>query len=105
VSMAFAYPSLEEGTLGRDRGVEVIDEPARVSASIGLRGSLSLDRAVVSAEAVRHWTREHLTGWRVCDGAVNVAGWNSPFVAASCRAWEVQIRIEPGTGLEAGRTT
>ena len=89
--MGFMYRNTQEGATGPDGAVEVVDVPAAVVVSIGMRG-YSNDAAVKAAKAKLHQylaTRPDLEP----AGELRVMGWNSPSVSSARRYFEVQIPV------------
>lgn len=90
-SMAFLYGAPEIGELGKDGRVEVVDVPAQVTVSLGMRGSRQTSRIEAATRALRSWI-DAQPGWNA-DGDVRVLGYNSPSVRGNRQYFEVQIPV------------
>jgi hypothetical protein len=91
-TMAFLYGSRDLGQTGREGPVSVVDVPPKTVVSIGVRGDRS--------EATVQSAREHLVNWIEANsaryqpaGEMRVMGYNSPFLPARRRFFEVQIPV------------
>lgn len=89
--MAFLYQSTQQGSLGKDGEVEIVDLPAARVLSIGRRGSMS-ERAMKSSRAEMDAWLAANPQWEVC-GPMRSMGWNSPMVPDARRYWEIQLPI------------
>jgi hypothetical protein len=94
--MAFLYRSVEQGEIGQDGKIDVIDVPAQMVASIGWRGDISTKIIEQARELLDAWLEEHENEYKPV-GKLRVMGHNSPFVSAQKRYLEVQIPIEATT--------
>lgn len=89
--MAFLYQSTQQGSLGKDGEVEIVDLPAARVLSIGRRGSMS-ERAMKSSRTEMDGWLAANPQWEVC-GPMRSMGWNSPMVPDARRYWEIQLPI------------
>jgi hypothetical protein len=89
--MAFLYQSTQQGSLGTDGEVEIVDLPAARVLSIGRRGSMS-ERAMKSSRTEMDAWLAANPQWEVC-GPMRSMGWNSPMVPDARRYWEIQLPI------------
>lgn len=93
-SMSFLYRSTEQGELGADGGVTVVETPAQLVVGIGLRGDASQRRIDEARARLEAWLEAHADQYRAA-GTLRVMAYNSPFVAESKRFTEVQIPVIP----------
>ncbi len=91
-SMAFLYGEPDWGEAGSDGAVRVDDVAPMTAVSLGLRGQRT-------RESLRN-ARSRLTEWLAANSAryeraceLRVMGYNSPFVPAARRYYEVQIPV------------
>jgi hypothetical protein len=91
-SMAFLYGSTQLGDLGREGNVAVVDVPAAMVVSIGMRGDRSDSVLVQAEQRLRGWM-EQKRGEYEQSGPVRVMGYNSPFVDRDRQFFEVQIPL------------
>lgn len=90
--MAFLYRSTEQGQLGEQGRVQVVDVPAMAVLSLGCRGDTNY-RTVAKL-------RQHLDAWIAknpewkASGDLRVMGYNSPMVPWNQRYFEIEIPIE-----------
>ncbi|MFM7280657.1 MAG: heme-binding protein [Planctomycetia bacterium] len=89
--MAFLYQSTQQGSLGKDGEVEIVDLPAARVLSIGRRGSMS-ERAMKSSRIEMDAWLAANAQWEVC-GPMRSMGWNSPMVPDARRYWEIQLPV------------
>jgi hypothetical protein len=89
--MAFLYQSTQQGSLGKDGEVEIVDLPAARVLSIGRRGAMSERAMKSSRDEMDAWLAAH-PQWEVC-GPMRSMGWNSPMVPDARRYWEIQLPI------------
>ena len=89
--MAFLYESPGQGRTGRDGQVTVLDrEPVKV-LSIGLRGPLVPGKLTEARSSVEVRLANE-AGWRRA-GEWRLMGYNSPFIPASQRFFELQLPV------------
>ncbi|HYV34493.1 MAG TPA: heme-binding protein [Gemmataceae bacterium] len=91
-SMGFLYSSTKQGEAGKDEQVEVVDIPAMMAASFGIRGDVTKARLAEAKAHLDVWLKQHADEFEA-SGPLRVMGYNSPFVAASRRYAEVQIPV------------
>lgn len=96
--MAFLYRSTKQGKAGTDEKVEVIDVPATMALSLGMRGDVTKARLAEAKAHLDIWLKEHAKEYEA-NGQLRVMGYNSPFVAANKRFTEVEVpvRLMPPT--------
>jgi hypothetical protein len=82
--------------------VEVVDVPAATVVSLGARGYMTEDQVALARKRLERWLEGQIG--QVADGPVRVMGYNSPFVPASRRFWEVQIPARKGRQVRDGLT-
>jgi hypothetical protein len=92
--MAFLYRSTKQGKAGTDEKVEVIDVPATMALSLGMRGDLTQARLAEAKAHLDIWLKEHAKEYEA-NGQLRVMGYNSPFVAANKRFTEVEVPVRP----------
>lgn len=90
--MSFLYRSTEQGQLGNQGKVQVVDIPAQMALSIGIRGDASAERVADAQRRLENWLKTDNAGYEAA-GAFRVMGYNSPFVSNSKRFTEVQIPV------------
>ena len=90
--MSFLYRTTQQGQLGVDGKVEVVDIPAQSAVSIGLRGDATKERVADAQQRLENWLKAHAAGYESI-GPLRVMGYNSPFVADAKRFTEVQIPV------------
>ncbi|HEX9793287.1 MAG TPA: heme-binding protein [Planctomycetota bacterium] len=97
--MAFLYGSTAAGPLGTAGAVQVIDADAQSVVSTGRRGARTPQAVQEAEQQLRAWIERPASAWRI-DGPLRVPGYNSPFVPAAQRFWEVQfpVRARGGSG-------
>jgi hypothetical protein len=100
-SMAFLYRSTQQGSPGVEDKVEVVDIPAQLAVSIGLRGDATKARVAESKRRLEQWLADHAAEYEA-SGPLRVMGYNSPFVPDAKRFTEVQIPVR-GKNASAGR--
>lgn len=96
-SMAFLYRTQDVGETGRDGEVVVHDVPARIWATIGVRGDYTRKNFEKARTELADWL-ESQTEWVIDGDPVSDArylGYNGPFVPAFARYGEVQIPVRP----------
>jgi hypothetical protein len=91
-SMAFLYRSTQQGSPGVEDEVEVMDIPAHLAVSIGLRGDATKARVADAKRRLEQWIADHAAEYEA-SGALRVMGYNSPFVPDAKRFTEVQIPV------------
>jgi hypothetical protein len=91
-SMAFLYGKANQGNLGKQGSVTVVDVAQMTVVSIGVRGPRS-DAVVADAQArLTKWLAQNKERY-VESGAVRLLGYNSPFVPKNKQFFELQIPI------------
>jgi hypothetical protein len=90
-AMAFLYRSTSLGKPGKDGKVEVEDVPAGSAVSIGVRGEMTEARIAQARKRLESWFDAHPEYASI--SPVRVMGYNSPFVPAARRYWEVEIPV------------
>lgn len=91
-SMSFLYRSTEQGELGAADKVEVLDVPAQMAISIGIRGSANKERVADAKSRLETWLAAHQDEYESC-GPLRVMSHNSPFVADNKQYSEVQLPV------------
>ena len=91
-SMAFLYRSTQQGTPGTEDKVEVVDIPAQMAVSIGLRGDATKARVADAKQRLESWIEAHADAYEA-SGPLRVLGYNSPMVPDAKRFTEVQIPV------------
>ncbi len=90
--MAFLYRHVEQGALGADGKVDVVDVPAITAVSIGWRGDIDTAKIAEASQLLATWLAERTSEYRPI-GQLRVMGYNSPFVPTSKRYFEVQLPV------------
>jgi SOUL heme-binding protein len=89
--MAFLYESPTKGRTGSTGRVTILDQGRSNVLSIGLRGPLTPEKLASARQSVE--TRlANTPGWRTA-GDFRLMGYNSPFVPASQRFYELQLPV------------
>ncbi len=96
-SMAFIYGQPTIGQDGADGPVQVVNEPAMLVASIGVRGTYTVGRFERAKAKLTQWLSAH-SGEYVSAGGARYLGYNSPFVLPWFKFGEVQIPIRAVSG-------
>ncbi len=91
-SMSFLYRNVDQGTLGRDGRVDVVESAEQTFVSLGLRGEATKARTDDAVRRLQQWLGAHAERY-TSDGPPRVLGYNSPFVADSKRYFEVQLPV------------
>lgn len=91
-SMAFMYRSTQQGTTGKDGSVEIIDIPAQLAVSIGVRGDATKERVSSAKQRLDAWLQANAAQYEAI-GPLRVMAYNSPFVADAKKFTEVQIPV------------
>ncbi len=91
-AMAFLYRSTKQGQAGMDKEVEVVDVPANMALSLGMRGDVTKARLAEARIHLDAWLAEHAVDYEA-SGPLRVMGYNSPFVAANRRFTEVEMPV------------
>ena len=81
---------------GTDEKVEVVDMPATMALSMGIRGDATKARLAEAKAHLDAWLRKQSNEYEV-SGPLRVMGYNSPFVAANRRFTEVEIPVRRKT--------
>jgi hypothetical protein len=95
-AMAFLYASPEIGTPGpdpADADVVVVDVPALLVVSVGIRGGYGPGTFAKGEAQVRDWLGGH-PEWQAA-GPPRALAYNSPFVPGMLKYAEVQIPVVP----------
>lgn len=90
--MSFLYRSTEQGELGNQGKVQVVDIPAQLVLSIGIRGEATREKIADANRRLGNWLQTHAEEFERA-GALRVMGYNSPFLSNSKRFTEVQIPV------------
>ena len=90
--MAFLYRTTETGELGTDGAVEVVDVPAHLAISIGVRGHRAARTVDAASDALEAWLTDR-AGELEASGPIRIMGHNSPMVPASRRFFEVELPV------------
>ena len=91
-SMSFLYRNVDQGTLGRDGKVDVVESAEQTFVSLGLRGEATKARTDDAVRRLQQWLGTHAERYAP-DGPPRVLGYNSPFVPDSKRYFEVQLPV------------
>ncbi len=91
-AMSFMYRSTQQGRLGTAGKVQVMDSPAHMAISIGIRGSANKERVADARRRLEGWLQAHRDAYEAT-GPLRVLGYNSPFVAEKKQFSEVQIPV------------
>ncbi len=91
-SMSFLYERPDQGSVGKQGSVEVIDVPAMKVVSIGCRGSQTSSAVAEAREKLLKFLAENKDGYTAA-GPMRVMGYNSPFVPRDRNFFEVQIPV------------
>lgn len=91
-SMSFLYERRDQGTVGRQGSVEVVDVPPMTVLSIGRRGSRTPEAIADAREKLLKYVAENRDKYAVA-GPMRVMGYNSPFVPRDKNFFEVQIPV------------
>ena len=100
-SMSFLYRSTEQGQIEVDGKVAVVDVPAQLAVSIGLRGDATKEKVNDAKRRLEEWLRVHGDEYEPV-GTIRVLGYNSPFVADQRKLTEVQIPVSSKRPTAAG---
>ena len=100
-SMSFLYRSTEQGRIEVDGKVAVVDVPAQLAVSIGLRGDATKEKVNDAKRRLEEWLRVHGDEYEPV-GTIRVLGYNSPFVADQRKLTEVQIPVSSKLPTAAG---
>ena len=90
--MSFLYRSTDQGELGNQGKVQVVDIPAQMALSMGIRGEATIETIKDAKRRLEDWLKTHDNEYEAA-GALRVMGYNSPFVSNSKRFTEVQIPV------------
>jgi hypothetical protein len=91
-TMSFLYERPDQGAVGRQGNVEVIDVPATKVISIGCRGSQTSAAVADARERLMKYLAEDRDRHTIA-GPMRVMGYNSPFVPRDRNYFEVQIPV------------
>jgi hypothetical protein len=92
-SMAFLYGNPELGEPADDGSVRVVDVLPMTVVSVGVRGVTAADSVAAARDKLEQWLEANRDRY-LADGPIRVMGYNSPFVPAERRYFEVQIPIK-----------
>lgn len=84
-AMSFLYERPDMGTAGsdpRDTRIKVVDVPAQMVVSTGVRGAMTEQAALTAREQLLDWLDAHADRYTP-EGEVRTLGYNSPFVPRS----------------------
>ena len=90
--MAFLYRSTEQGRLGEQGRVEVVDVPAAAALSMGCRGDTNYRTVAKLRMELDAWLTKN-PQWKAA-GDLRVMGYNSPMVPWNKRYFEIELPIE-----------
>jgi hypothetical protein len=93
--MAFLYERPEQGTLGKDGSVSVVDVSPKVVLSIGYRGWETPETLADAQARFDAWLEEHDD--YEADGGLRAMSWNSPAVPERQRYYQLQQPIRAKT--------
>jgi len=93
-SMAFLYGSTSLGSEGREGRIEVLDAPAGLVVTLGMRGNKTEARVLDARKRLERWLDAHRERYE-SSGELRTMEYNSPFVPADRRYFEVQIPVKP----------
>jgi len=93
-AMAFLYERPDQGVVGKQGNVEVIDVPAMTVVSIGCRGSQTVAAVSAARDSLLKFLASHSDRYEVA-GPLRVMAYNSPFVPRDRNYFEVQIPVRP----------
>ncbi len=91
-SMAFLYASSSAGKVEMDGNIEVLDLPAAMVLSVGVRGSYDRAHFEQGMNEINAWLDMHPGKYEV-SGPPRFLGYNSPFVPWFMRYGEVQLPV------------
>jgi len=91
-TMAFLYQSTDQGKLGQQGRVDVVDVPPMTAVSIGVRGARTQSSVTQCRERLQSWLDENKDQYEAV-GELRVLGYNSPFVPRSKNFFEVEIPV------------
>ena len=91
-SMAFLYGNDSLGKAGSDGAVRVVDVLPQMVVSVGVRGNRTQNKIVTARKSLLKWIEDNSSTYRIA-GEMRVMGYNSPFVPAGRKYFEVQIPI------------
>jgi hypothetical protein len=92
-SMSFLYERPDQGSRGKQGGVEVSDIPAMTVVSIGCRGSRTPPAIAKARDKLVTWLDQKKTDY-VSAGPMRIMAYNSPFVPRDRNFFEVQIPVK-----------
>lgn len=92
-SMAFLYGSPELGDLAADGAVRVVDVSPMTVISTGVRGERDPGKLASAKQRLLGWLDANSDRYQAL-GPIRVMGYNSPFVPANRRYFEVQIPVK-----------
>jgi hypothetical protein len=92
--MAFLYGKPNLGEAGKDKAVDVMDNPAATVVSIGVRGRQNKDSILAAQRQLETWLESEKASWAPA-GSLRIMAYNSPFVPRDRNFYEVQIPVLP----------
>ncbi|MEN1705383.1 MAG: heme-binding protein [Planctomycetota bacterium] len=98
-TMAFLYHTPENGPVGSDGDVVILDTEPVTVVSIGIQGGASLDSDGGDPLRTLEAWLEASTEWERA-GDTRRLGYNGPYVPVRNRWWELQIPIKPTGSAE-----
>lgn len=96
--MSFLYERPDQGIVGKQGSIEVIDVPAMTIVSIGCRGDQTLAAVAEARDRLLKYLLENNREY-VAAGPMRVMGHNSPFVPRDRNYFEVQIPVKPAKSV------
>lgn len=91
-SMAFLYERADQGQIGKQGSVEVIDAPKETVVAIGVRGLRTRQNLGDANQRLMKWLEANPK--YEAAGPVRVMGYNSPFVPPNQQFFEVQVSLK-----------
>jgi hypothetical protein len=93
-AMSFLYERPDQGSAGKQGGVDVSDVPAMTVVSIGCRGTRTPAAIATAKEKLLAYLADRKDEYAIA-GSMRVMGYNSPFVPQDRNFFEVQIPVKP----------
>ena len=100
--MAFLYGKADMGRVGTQGNVEVVDVPALVVVSTGVRGARTEESVAKAQARVDSWLEYNRDRYSTA-GPMRVMAYNSPFVPRDQNYFEVEIPICPVAGDDSSQ--
>ncbi len=101
-SMSFLYERPDQGSTGKQGGVEVVDVPAMKVVSIGCRGERTAAAIGDARDKLVKWLEGKKAEYASA-GPLRVMGYNSPFVPRDKNFFELQIPIQPAAAASGDK--